>query len=170
MEKHLNVYSIIDFYNIMEQLQLSDDNVSDHTDIAIVSICNIDKELLGAINAELVYERHYFKENHDNVINLDFDDISGYTEMYYGKKLYGLKDDDAERLEEFIDKNIGRNFYIHCTAGMSRSQGVARFILDMYPQMEYITRSENPCKTPNYHVVTLLKKMFYRKYYGVKNI
>ena len=170
MERYLNVYSILDFYDVMEKLQISNDNIDNHKDIAIISICSNNKELLGSYKGKLVYEYHYFKENHDNVINLDFDDISDYTEISYGNKLYGLTDNDAKLLEEFISKNIGKDFYIHCTAGLSRSQGVARFILDMYPDMEYKTRKDNPCKTPNFHVVTLLKRMFYNKYYGNKLI
>jgi len=75
-----------------------------------------------------------------------------YTVMTYA---------DAFRLVQWIDKRIaiyGAEFFIHCSAGKSRSQGVVRYILDTYPNIEWKTRQSNPCVTPNWHVVTMLKR------------
>ena len=69
---------------------------------------------------------------------------------------------DSIRLVRFINNSIlaGVNtFYIHCSAGLSRSQGVVRYILDTYGDMFDIeTNPDNPCLTPNYHVVRMLKR------------
>ena len=70
---------------------------------------------------------------------------------------------------KFIEKHKGKNFYISCRAGKSRSQAVARYILDMYGE-EYgynekeSCRKENPCKTPNINVLTKLKRTYYKKF------
>ena len=70
---------------------------------------------------------------------------------------------DALRTIRFIDRSIlkGVNtFYIHCSAGVSRSQGIVRYILDTYGDIFDIeTNPDNPCQTPNYHVVRMLKRM-----------
>lgn len=123
-------------------------------------------------------EPHMLKEC-DQVINLDFDDICGYRtwdalpnedwtpekkEAY--KDVYGMSDDDARRLFEFLEKNIGKNVMVHCSAGISRSQGVVRFLLDMYHEQYSVenTNPKNPCQLPNNHVVCLLKRQYYKKY------
>lgn len=119
-------------------------------------------------------EPHPLEEN-DQVINLNFDDISGYrpwdanpefgwTEEYKElyKYTYGMNDKDTERLFSFLQKNIGKNVMIHCSAGISRSQGVVKFLLDCYPDIykEENTNKDNPCRHPNLHVTSLLKKQF----------
>ena len=69
----------------------------------------------------------------------------------------------ASRIVNFIDKQISKDvdaFYIHCSAGKSRSQGVVRYILDTYPQYNWETNPDNHCITTNYHVVRMLKRCF----------
>lgn len=114
-----------------------------------------------------------------SVLNLDFDDISGYRvweaipdygwdevtkEMY--KDVYGMSESQASELFGFLDRNIGKNVMVHCSAGLSRSQGVVRFLLDMYPDVYRVeeTNPKNPCVIPNLYVTGLLKKEYYRKY------
>ena len=77
--------------------------------------------------------------------------------------LKGMDIQDAVRTVRFIDRSLLSGvdtFYIHCSAGVSRSQGVVRYILDTYGDMFNIqTNENNPCVTPNYHVVRMLKRM-----------
>lgn len=88
---------------------------------------------------------HYFRQA-KNVLNVEFlDDDSLCLEK-------------ALDIVKFIHDNIHKDFYIHCSAGKSRSQAIVRYILDCYPQYEWETREDNPCDTPNYHVVQQLKK------------
>ena len=70
------------------------------------------------------------------------------------------------KLAEFIENNINSDFYVHCEAGYSRSQGVVRYILDVYGEENFETRRCNPCRTPNLFVTAMLKRA-YRK---IKNI
>lgn len=95
--------------------------------------------------------KHMLDGTVDNVLNVDFadDDCS-------------MTDEQAEQIVDFINKNIGKNFYVHCSAGKSRSQGVVRFMTDVYPDIEWETRQDNPCITQNYHVVCMLKRAFIR--------
>lgn len=114
-----------------------------------------------------------------SVIRLRFDDIAGATmkDAEPGRKwtdaewkryenVRGMSADDASRLFEFIDTNIGKNIMVHCSAGVSRSQGVVRFVLDCYPDVygEERTNSKNPCLTPNMYVTAMLKRKFYERY------
>lgn len=67
---------------------------------------------------------------------------------------------EATRLVNFIDRHVknGTDFYIHCGAGISRSQAVVRYILDVYTNTKWETRKSNPCITPNEHIVRMLKR------------
>lgn len=71
--------------------------------------------------------------------------------------------DDAFKTVKFIKYQLEvmevDDIIIHCSAGISRSQGVVRYILDTYSDRYYIhTRADNPCITPNMHVVRMLKR------------
>lgn len=122
-------------------------------------------------------EPHVLKEC-EQVINLNFDDIAGYrmwdalpNEEWTPEKMeeysdvHGMSDEDAKRLFEFLESNVGKNVMVHCSAGISRSQGVVRYLLDMYPEEYKVkdTNPKNPCQLPNVHVVCLLKREYYKK-------
>lgn len=78
-------------------------------------------------------------------------------------ELHAMDLNDAERLVRFIAKKVTQGYhtiYVHCSAGVSRSQGVVRYILDnLGGDVDIETNPDNPCMTPNYHVVTMLKRM-----------
>lgn len=71
---------------------------------------------------------------------------------------------DASVIVSFIQQKLSegiRTFVIHCSAGISRSQGIVRFILDTYSdRYDIVTRPDNPCITPNVHVVRMLKRIY----------
>lgn len=145
--KKVFCYSYCEFCKLMEDNGWNDNNLP--TDIAFISIGS---------GRPKDNEPHYFKENHDNVINLDFDDITDYTlEGWIGVK--GMSDEQAQELLEFIENNVGKHFYVHCSAGVSRSQAVCRFIVDTYDEYcEESLRKDNPCLYPNVHVLSLLRR------------
>ena len=125
---------------------------------AFISICNTkfgDFLFIDEIT-------HHFKEETNEIINLDFEDITEPSITYQGKTMYAISEDDAKRLVEFIDSNIGKDFYVHCEAGLSRSQGVVRYILDIYGEDNFETRKNNPCRTPNLYVTAMLKREYYK--------
>jgi len=82
--------------------------------------------------------------------------------------LHVLDYEEAYALVKWIDKRIKEDntIYIHCAAGISRSQGVVRYILDTYgDEYDIKTNPNNPCLTPNIHVVLMLKRACRHMYY-----
>ena len=131
------------------------DNDNIPTDAAFISIC-------GTPDCQeyVIQERefHYFDDNYLRVLNLDFDDISTFRKRIKvpGEKKYcfGITLDDAIRTVEFIKCNLGKDFYIHCRAGHSRSQAIVAYILRMYDGIyDFQIRPENPPSTPNQFVL-----------------
>lgn len=88
-----------------------------------------------------------------------------YTSKFTNNEIYlhALDYVDAERIVSFIDNNIDCDFYIHCSAGVSRSQGIVRYIIEGYPDRNWKINEDNPCVCPNIHVVRMLKRV---KYYS----
>lgn len=112
-------------------------------------------------------ENFYLKSN-NNVLNLKFDDV-GKDWVRDGWKFYrGITYEQAKQLVSFIDENKNKNFFISCRAGHSRSQGIIRYILDMYPDINWETNPNNPCNTPNSWVTAKLKLAFYNLGYAEK--
>lgn len=50
------------------------------------------------------------------------------------------------------------NFYVHCAAGLSRSQAIIRYILDTYIDIHWKTRKNNPCTYYNNHMLLMMKR------------
>lgn len=154
------------FKKILETNNWNDSNLPDNT--AFISICCTDRGTFSP--DDFAYETHLLSDNHDNVINLDFDDINGYTlaDQFPGDKRVkdnparGINDEQGLQLVQFIEKNKGKDIYVHCSAGISRSQGVVKFILEYYHDYytEAETNPDNLCKMPNQHVFDVLRKFY----------
>ena len=152
---NLNCYSYYEFNNLCQERGYSDENIPE--DIAFISICNTHDCQVYYMEEEF---EHYFKEPHLNVINLDFDDVSEDEVFWEGHTFYGIQISQAYELFEFIEKNIGKEIWVHCHAGHSRSQAVVQFILDCYPEYNYQVRQDNPPLTPNIDVLSKLKRVW----------
>ena len=79
----------------------------------------------------------YFTQNHNNVINLYFDDVetSGPKEIEWLNgttkiiDAVAMNQDQANELSNFIDNIIpGSDVYIYCAKGVSRSGAVEQYI------------------------------------------
>jgi hypothetical protein len=92
--------------------------------------------------------------------NAPYDDSAFVYDYTPDNKIYPLNYKQADELVKFINEHIDCDFYIHCAAGVSRSQAVVRYMLDTYFDHIWVTRKENPCVCPNIHVVRMLKRMF----------
>lgn len=135
-------------------------------DIAIISINN--SKSVGSI------EEYHICKNADNVLNLDFDDIdpeplglSNDIENYTYKYQDGTEvilqlftDAMAKKAVDFIEKNKNKNFYIHCSAGVSRSQAFVRYIQNVYCDKDWETNPDNPCEFPNGFVYSKLMQTY----------
>lgn len=159
--KKLYCYNRWAFEDMCKKNGWNDKNLP--ADAAFISICGT-KDCQEYVIKER--EFHYFEEKHDNVFNAVFDDITEYRQpipeevgKYRKGYCYGLDTKQALDIVEFIRKNLGKDFYIHCRAGHSRSQAVVRYILDMYDGIvcDFSTRLENPPISWNQFVLAELK-------------
>lgn len=95
--------------------------------------------------------------------------ISGANKEYF-EVLHILDYEEAFKLVDWLDWRIKHDdiIYIHCAVGASRSQGVVRYILDTYGhEYDIKTNPDNPCLTPNSHVVMMLKRAYRQLFYNV---
>ena len=161
----IQVFSKFDFDELCYQNNWSDWNVESLGDKAFISICCTQDVAEHHLEEK---DEHWFNESHPNVLNLDFDDIEtdtkfGDNEEYIAR---AMTEDEATEILEFVEKNLGKDIYIHCRAGASRSQGVFRAVCaiwpDIYDEKENYNEN-NPCITPNIHVVRLLKRVAMQK-------
>ena len=90
------------------------------------------------------------KEHFDNVISLDFDDFPAdivFKGNSYHPNNPTITMDQAKELVDFIEKYRGRDFVIHCDAGVSRSQQVGRYIQSIDPYgYEYDEKESSHCQ------------------------
>ena len=156
--KKIFVYPHSTFEAECEKMGLNDNNVESHS-YAFVDIIGTPECLKYYLDEEDT--KHYFSKNHTNVLNLEFDDIPCDEIEYEGHIFKGISDEQAQKLFDFIENNIGRTFQICCRAGMSRSQAVGNFINDFYNgQFE----SDTLLPHPNKEVYRKLSRCYYKKY------
>lgn len=174
LARKLWCYSLEGFNRVMESMDLKrsgNEWLVDANNMAVISICTSGTS-----------EEHYFMTGTSHILNIRFDDIDPDTwhqdgfdldnaspaDFVYARERedegnfthysYALNPVQAKKIVDFIDSNLGRDFYIHCSAGVSRSQGVVRYILDTYDEYIWQIRKDNPPFAPNYHVVRMLKR------------
>lgn len=158
----LYCYGFNGFCRAMKVNGWSDDNLP--SNVAIISICCTD-----TIDDNTEY--HYFKTS-DNVFNIEFDDLDKEVLYRIGPEAVEqyehrcMTEDQAKQMVEFILRNKDKNFYVHCSAGVSRSQAVIKFIhlnlSDDGRQFELNPRN-NDYSFANGYVYSLLTK-HYRNY------
>lgn len=139
-----------------ESLNNDKELVSKYAFISIIGTPDCLKYYLNESDTE-----HWFKENHDNVINLEFDDLD-FDIDFEGHLFKAMNEEQAKKLFEFIENNIGKTFIIHCRAGKSRSAAVGQFIKDFYHDV--YGKLDLHWPTPNHCVYRLLSRQYYRKY------
>lgn len=154
-------YSHSHFNEMCEDIDVNDSNVDTFIDTAFISICCTDECRQYYLEDKT---GHYFKQNHNNVLNIEFDDLTEDKE-WNGYQFKALTEEQAKQIVDFIDLNNSKKFYIHCTAGISRSGAVATFIRDFYltKEEQKVFDLNNPHIRPNNHVLTLLKRVYYKK-------
>ena len=145
-------------------LGLYDYNVENDNNHAFISIIGTDGCRKYHLEDE---ETHWFKKNHINVLNLEFDDVTEDTE-FNGHLLKAMTEEQAQKCVDFIENNIGKHIYIHCRAGISRSGAIAKFIIEFYNENNIYNVSDfkfyNKRINPNNHVLSLLKRIYYKKH------
>lgn len=147
------VYNKAMFDSVCEQNGITDSNVENQTNVAFISIVGTDKSHES---------KPYFRTDHSNVINLEFDDVD-YNYELNDHRYVAMSEEQADKLCDFIEKNKGKTFYIHCMAGVSRSQAVSMYIQEFYE--EYRSRGLRSKEIPPYngHVKRSLARAYYKK-------
>lgn len=157
--KKIIVLSHQDFNDLCKSNSWSDDNIESLSNLAFISIVGT-PEVTEALSIKMT--KHWFKEDHSNVLNLDFDDVSE-DDVIRGIHVKAISPEDSKRTVEFIERNKDRSFYIHCLAGVSRSRGIAKFIEDNFDDFEVI---DNGHARPNPGVLGSLNHILWERYFS----
>ena len=129
----------------MKGMNLNDGNV-DTMNMGFISIIGTEECLKYYLDEEKT--KHYFNNEHENVLNLDFDDIT-VDVLYNGHLFKAMTMEQAETSIDFIEKMLDKGvdeIKIHCRAGYSRSRAVAEFIYRLCEErgidVEYLDRND----------------------------
>jgi len=133
---------------------INDSSVNESfTDYAFISIHNTKDDYV-----------YTFKQDHENVINLTFDDVE---EDIIKKSAFAMTENQAKILYEFMIKHSDKNtFLIHCTAGISRSGAVGTFIANYFNVDMNTFKLDNPYILPNSHVSKLLNRFLWEQHFN----
>lgn len=101
-----------------------------------------------------------FINKHSNVLVLSFDDIEKDF-VSNGHKYKSMSERQGKKIFKFIQNNIDKDkFIVHCTAGISRSGAIGRFIIDFLKYKGYHTCfPEHNNIYPNGHVSRILNNL-----------
>jgi protein-tyrosine phosphatase len=128
----------------VKEMGLNNTNV-ENCNMAFISIIGTKECLEYYLDEGMT--KHYFQD-HYNVLNLDFDDISDDV-LYNGHHFKGFSMEQAEKTVNFIEGMINNGIdemKIHCRAGMSRSRAIAEFIYRYCKEhnidVEYVDRND----------------------------
>lgn len=155
------VLSKREFDSLMLENGVNDNNVEKIDPTCFISITDTDKSVSGRY--------HFFKNNHPNVLNLDFDDVekdgeSSPTQLYNTK---AFSEEMASELIDFINKNKHKTqFIVHCMAGISRSGAIGTFINTIQDGDHEAFKRANRRILPNPMVYKTLINMYRNKFYS----
>lgn len=150
----ITVWSKKKFDQIMSEAGLTADNVVDKVDHAA---------FISIISPDIPAESHYFERDTPNVLNLEFDDADEEIEKAYRHTMspvHLFSIEDANKIIDFVQSNIGMDFYVHCTAGVSRSGAVGYFIRQMTNSNFEDFCIHNPQITPNGYILKILNEVY----------
>ena len=141
---------------------ITDNNVEEFDNLAFISIQN-SRRYKQFDGDDFLSDAPTFKQDHSNVLNIVFDDIDPKSKA--GEPTLVLFDEDhARKIINFVHKNKGRNFFVHCTAGVCRSGAVASFINSLFDYDYQTFIEDNPAIQPNQHVLKILANVFGSEY------
>ena len=154
--------SAADFKHTMKSNDLYDCNIEQRTDVAVISIANSSEDS----EPDDIFAN---RQRHRNVLNLIFDDVSASgTEPLAGSSDgdgYVIFDERmACEIAAFVDANKDVAVWIvHCSAGVSRSGAVSRWLKDRL-EFKYGIEANNVDgrhAVPNAYVLEVLDRVLY---------
>ena len=146
----IHTLSVADFKQTMKNNNLYDSNIEQRTDIAVISIGNSFEDGDPDDIFSNGPSSRWFRHQHKNVLNLTFDDITAPEQWQLNSESAkqsedsvpvenGLSGSDcvlfdeemARRLVQFVEANhAAKTWIVHCSAGVSRSGAVSRWLKD----------------------------------------
>ena len=164
--KIIRVLSRQNFNNYIKEHRFIKNGVPD--DVAIIEIFNSDVQE-DVTNRFGIEDEFNYKNNlasakvfGSNVLHLVFDDILGEHSINIDGKVKNLtpfRFFQATSIIWFLIRNINcEKFIIHCSAGISRSGAVGKFIFDFLSEQFNVRFPEMNNIHPNGHVLDLLNK------------
>lgn len=151
-----------DFNEYCLERGIKDMNVEKFYDLAFISICCSKDAQEYCYQHYGEEDNHYFHDNHENVINLDFDDVDE-DGIYDGIECFTIHDKQALELYNFIESNLYRNFIIHCRAGKSRSRAIGVYIVENYDYEPNLSYGNDLSDRGNVSVLSALNKIYREK-------
>lgn len=178
----IHTLSVADFKHTMQDNDLYDSNIEQRTDLAVISIGNSFEDSEPDDIFSNGPSSRWFRHQHKNVLNLTFDDItapekwqmmSQFAKQPVGSSDFGengLLDGDcvlfdeemARQLVEFVEENHAVKIWIvHCSAGVSRSGAVSRWLKDCLKSKYGIEANNVDGKyaVPNAYVLRVLDRI-----------
>lgn len=152
----VHILSKMEFDSLMKQNGITDSNVEKFDSIMFISI--IDTENRAG---------PYFKEDHENVINLRFDDVEhdGEASPTQEESTKAFSEEQAKDLYEFIKKHREvETCIVHCMAGISRSGAVGTFVNGFCQGDWDRFKRDNAYISPNGRVSRMLNAAKYNDY------
>lgn len=147
----INVLSKVEFEALMLESGITDDNVHLQQETFFISILNTDA---------VGHNTPYFKQNHENVLVLTFDDVE-YDIIGSHRSILAFTQEQGEQLMAFIEKNVDRaQCLVHCSAGISRSGAVGAFISDYTGKKYADFKKTNPYTKPNPTVMRIMNNIW----------
>ena len=144
------------FDKLMVENGITDENVETRDSIFLISIVDTDQFSTS--------REPYFKMDHENVLNLAFDDCEhdGQPSPTQPSGTKAFTEEQAAKVINFVKKHRDKKTCIvHCMAGISRSGAVGTFI-NGYAQGNWEEfKRTNPQISPNGRVTRLLNKAKY---------
>jgi len=168
----IHTLSVADFKRTMKDNGLSDKNIEQWTELAIISIGNsFEDELADDIYANGP-SSHWFKFTHANVLNLDFDDIAapeGWKELSKCGQYILFDENMAHQIADFVEANKNATVWlVHCSAGVSRSGAVSKWLKDWLEHRHGIKANnvDGRYAYPNPYVLMILDRLFLSNFSG----
>lgn len=147
--------SFLLFRKMIEQNKINDITVS-NKDALFICIHNTKYE---SLLTNSYYTNQPLLQNCDNVLNVWFDDIEHPHKDKYGHTHIGMQPNQAKEIVEFIIRNSNKQLaFVHCAAGVSRSDSVAQFIADLWHIPHHTFIRMNPSISVKSHFTKTLNE------------
>lgn len=157
-EIKVKVFSKPGFNQLMQNHGIDDNNVEGLKDLAIISINDTHGN----------WSVSWFDQDHPNVLRLWFDDIEKDLQISPTNpdKCLAFTPEQSKQVFDFINLNYGKNFFVHCSAGISRSGAVGAFINDYHGWDRSKFEKDNPYIHPNARVSRMLNNKVWKQKLG----